>query len=107
MNTHSRTQRLFTCVLLVATLGFVPDVPADGRSVNPPMDTTPVYDIPFARGISIDGDGADWKEAGFRVEFMPDKSRAIRVKQEQNKCQFPLLTQVQCGWIARRVARLR
>ena len=42
------------------------------RSVNPPTDTTPVYDIPFARGISIDGDGADWKEAGFRVEFMPD-----------------------------------
>lgn len=61
-----------TGVLLVATLGFAPDVPADGRSVNPPTDTPPVYDIPFARGISIDGDGADWKEAGFRVEFMPD-----------------------------------
>jgi hypothetical protein len=73
VNHHSLRQRRLTCVLLVATLGFAPEVRADGRSVNdPPTDTTPVYDIPYARGISIDGDGADWNEAGFRVEFMPD-----------------------------------
>jgi len=80
MNTHSPTPRLLTCVLLVATLGFATDVPADGRSVNPPTDTTPVYDIPFARGISIDGDGTDWKEAGFRVEIMPDMNGITQPK---------------------------
>lgn len=32
-----------------------------------------LYDVPLLTGIAVDGDAADWKDGGFRVELMLDK----------------------------------
>src|SRR5207302_9557071 len=33
-------------------------------------DWPPVYDIPELKDITIDGDGDDWKDQGFRIEAL-------------------------------------
>jgi len=72
MNTRSPAQRLFSCALLAATFEFALGIPAASQSASPLEDTTAIYDVPYAAGIKIDGDGADWKKVGFRVEIMAD-----------------------------------
>lgn len=73
MFTQSCRYRFVSCVVVAAILGLGLGVPASARAASAAIDISPVYDVPFVAGITIDGDGADWRDEGFRVEIMPDK----------------------------------
>jgi len=42
----------------------------------------PVYDIPKIDGVSIDGNGADWGESGFRVNALASETGQVRDPQD-------------------------
>lgn len=57
---------------LILAAGIAPQ--ASAKAADSEEDGAAVYDIPFMNDIVIDGNSADWKSGGFRVELMADAS---------------------------------
>jgi predicted O-methyltransferase YrrM len=57
----------FILVLLVVTLFFA--LSAGSFAVD-----SPVFSVPRIEGITVDGSSVDWKDKGFRIDFLTDQS---------------------------------